>query len=89
MELPAGLREHPFSYRITSAGEVRVVRDGRSIVTVRGAAARSWRPSWAATMRGISSCSQEPPETTSAATNVGPRCDERLRAEVSHADDTA
>ena len=40
MELPAGLREHPFSYRITSAGEVRVVRDGRSIVTVRGAVAR-------------------------------------------------
>ena len=40
MELPAGLREHPFSYRITRSGEVRIDRDGRSIVTVRGPAAR-------------------------------------------------
>lgn len=40
MELPEGLREHPFSYRVTSSGEVRIVRDGRAVVTVRGAAAR-------------------------------------------------
>ena len=40
MELPAGLREHPFVYRVTSSGEVRIDRDGRPIVTVRGAAAR-------------------------------------------------
>ena len=40
MDLPEGLREHPFAYRITSSGEVRIDRDGRSIVMVRGAAAR-------------------------------------------------
>lgn len=40
MDLPEGLAEHPFSYRLTSSGEVHIDRDGRSIVTVRGNAAR-------------------------------------------------
>ena len=37
--MPDGLAEHPFAYRITKSGEVRVSRGGREIVVVRGAAA--------------------------------------------------
>ncbi len=44
MEIPVGLSEHPFSYRITQSGEVRVERDGRGVGIIRGAAARRLVP---------------------------------------------
>ncbi|MFT0846350.1 hypothetical protein VR010_01185 [Actinomycetaceae bacterium L2_0104] len=38
-ELPDGLAEHPFAYRVTKSGEVHISRGGRPVCVIRGAAA--------------------------------------------------
>lgn len=38
-ELPEGLADDPFAYRITKSGEVHVSRAGRTVTVVRGAEA--------------------------------------------------
>jgi len=39
-DLPDGLADDPFAYRITKSGEVQVSRGGRMVTVVRGAEAR-------------------------------------------------
>lgn len=36
-DLPAGLADDPFDYRVTTAGRVRISRGGRLVTTVAGA----------------------------------------------------
>ena len=38
-DLPPGLRDDPFDYRIAKSGEVRISRGGRVVTVVRGAEA--------------------------------------------------
>lgn len=40
MDLPDGLREHPYDWLETKSGEVRILRGGRPVCVVGGAAAR-------------------------------------------------